>query len=60
MPLLMCPHVHPRLQLFTPAFRSSYPASISTQVASVTPALVPFIESPFGDPAALWMPITQS
>lgn len=29
-------------------------------VASVTPALVPFTESPFGDPAALWMPVTQS
>lgn len=31
---------------------------MSTQVASLTPALVPFIKSPFGDPAALWMPIT--
>lgn len=42
----MCPHVHPRLQLFTPAFRPSYPASISTQVASITPCMVPFTESP--------------
>lgn len=47
-----------------PAVYTSLPFQLPSvhiyQVASVTPALVPFIESPFGDPAALWMPVTQS
>ena len=60
VPLVTCPNANPRLQLFTPVFRSSYPVSISAQVPSITPTLVSFIESPFRDPAALWMPVTQN
>lgn len=58
-PLLMCPRPSQ-----APAVYTSLPFQLPSvhiyQVASVTPALVPFIESPFGDPAALWMPVTQS